>query len=1622
MEYNQIDFSNEDLSIYVKLEVLKAKRFYEDGESFQTLYEQKHSINHDGNILCSDYENISGNKNFVGITSLKIAYNSWYVPEVDITIVDIRGNSIFHPIDQGEDSFIGDLFVFPYPKFRLTVKGHYGKTVEYELFVRDVRSNFNDSIGNFEVKVKFIGNSFGILTDIPMDLILIAPYIDYNGYVPLGDFKGTNTPIPSLLTMFNKTLTKIDDETTDSTQESDLWKNEKANLQKIINLCRQINTSLKWGALEKDDNNGRFKFTKSFCLTKNDLEILNSLNRNNVRVLLPLAKIHQDGFIEKMNNVSLREGPTSLLLSLDWNDNNNEVDENSLDETYPGMGYRKEIENILNQLKEQYLIDKIKECFKKYDDEFERLRKILADKTETYHYKEITPSYHEVVNIMTIVKIQEDEIEKEEYQFDFSVDIEKIEKIINDYIKENSLSEGDKNKIFSETFNDEMGFIPTIGKFYEIVLSHFNCLHKTVAKFLDKQKKDNRRITNYNCDVPNKFKKYPPFPMFYDENKEEQWIGSSGVNLEEINFIKSIVDAYDKMEREYQNIENYLNIRNTFGVYPRNGLPSMWSDVIVNSLNVDFNVYNSPNKDANIWGDISKSPIIKRYALKSFLFAAFNTINRQDENDTKELFLIIEALNAFHAIKDNKQIMEKIQSWNFAENSVTLESIFDSQINGYENRDFIPYNFNEYILDTPIKKQPQVREKKRGCEPGKRFEGRGLEWVSKEKTPYLHFATTIEDYIEDWCSYLQSIKTDTGIIEAYKSLWTPFQGGCMYYYYQRGNMDYAAGFYVEDSYGNKKYFRKFGENVKPIDAMNTILEMLEDKDTYPKIYCENNTWYTWPDNSGNTNYDYNILCFLKDLGFSYEGMEDRIITNLAEDGGWRVFSNLELFTLGYLVEKHTDVDEWFAYLNRRYKDFENGLGGAYKYIQDFVKKNENGVHTTTHDMSFARDYLIDLFKKRTYFYSPVTLHKMRIIKGASLVKVSDGEETYNMVTKFLGYLQGYIEMAIGPKKEIKQVRTDDVRFLSIYKIFKNLWDRYNFGARKIDINFFAYNHLYEDISEDRYLTYNTFFKTKEDIRRGNKSFFSFIYDIANELYLQTFALPMNLFNKDYTKIFEKKPYMSVHDKEYSNNIYFFDISSTSKHLKSNEYTMDGIDLENKNYIQSGAFKKINYFDVSMGLPHQHMFYNISIGTDKPRVTAESIASELLLSEMGSDDTQTSSSTSYNLFDINENRSFECKFETLSNMSLCPLMYFQLKNVPMFNGGYMITKVEHTLNGGSFRTKILGVKMSNKKLNTKINLNYVKEGTFWEYEEMDTRWGTGPKYISLGRPLKEYSREKTTIIIDMGHTAVKGGKQSPYFNLHEMRDETHKPEFGENNNDIGVLNSKYEDDSGQLVSVFDSTKNIRDDGYGGVTRYREYWGNRKLGLELKDQLKNAGCKVVLIGDPKITAKKGPTYTDIHKYENSIVISLHSNAHNQKDIDPKTGWGKSGGDYFKIFYQDKMYVTDDKKYYYPENPHDSQLLSAYILDVITNSNNNIKEKIGLPGTTLRYQPSEGYGQSKTGVFPLTHSKRPAVLIEGFFHTTNDHVKMLSTKKYRQAIAKAYTQGILAFLDAGNKEING
>jgi hypothetical protein len=113
------------------------------------------------------------------------------------------------------------------------------------------------------------------------------------------------------------------------------------------------------------------------------------------------------------------------------------------------------------------------------------------------------------------------------------------------------------------------------------------------------------------------------------------------------------------------------------------------------------------------------------------------------------------------------------------------------------------------------------------------------------------------------------------------------------------------------------------------------------------------------------------------------------------------------------------------------------------------------------------------------------------------------------------------------------------------------------------------------------------------------------------------------------------------------------------------------------------------FNVDIGIRNQNIFYSFTVSQDNGVATSESINTQLdMVDQANGRQVATQNNSLYNLY---KNRSYKSTVTSLGNALIQPTMYFNLRHVPMFNGPYMITDVNHTIQPGTFQTTFDGIR-------------------------------------------------------------------------------------------------------------------------------------------------------------------------------------------------------------------------------------------------------------------------------------------------------------------------------------------
>lgn len=163
------------------------------------------------------------------------------------------------------------------------------------------------------------------------------------------------------------------------------------------------------------------------------------------------------------------------------------------------------------------------------------------------------------------------------------------------------------------------------------------------------------------------------------------------------------------------------------------------------------------------------------------------------------------------------------------------------------------------------------------------------------------------------------------------------------------------------------------------------------------------------------------------------------------------------------------------------------------------------------------------------------------------------------------------------------------------------------------------------------------------------------------------------------------------------------VGQTSNHLdiKNSQYPDDSVDLNDgstslKDLKKVG--KPIPAFEVNYGTQNQNFFKDLKLDQREFVETQESL--EIIDRLSTSEDKNVASFASQNLFNVYQTRSYSAEITALGMPLIQPMMYFQLNNVPMFRGAYVIINTSHSIKPNHMTTTFKGIRV--KKENTPIN--------------------------------------------------------------------------------------------------------------------------------------------------------------------------------------------------------------------------------------------------------------------------------------------------------------------------------
>ena len=209
------------------------------------------------------------------------------------------------------------------------------------------------------------------------------------------------------------------------------------------------------------------------------------------------------------------------------------------------------------------------------------------------------------------------------------------------------------------------------------------------------------------------------------------------------------------------------------------------------------------------------------------------------------------------------------------------------------------------------------------------------------------------------------------------------------------------------------------------------------------------------------------------------------------------------------------------------------------------------------------------------------------------------------------------------------------------------------------------------------------------------------------------------------------------------------VGKTSEHPKSNNNTVlyndDSYDFRNPSTCpvripvtppyNFSLSNKVVAFTVDFGIQNQNMFSNLEVGMDEKKPTgATFLVRDQIANGVNGDSIAQQTSSIYSLY---LSSSYSCTVSSLGNVMIQPLMYFNLRHVPLFAGSYQIYSVEHRISAQGFETEFKGTRMPIYELPPPDSMaTYIKQNYLEKY-----------KSIALQRPNPISAPQGATTTLD-----------------------------------------------------------------------------------------------------------------------------------------------------------------------------------------------------------------------------------------------------------------------------------
>lgn len=305
------------------------------------------------------------------------------------------------------------------------------------------------------------------------------------------------------------------------------------------------------------------------------------------------------------------------------------------------------------------------------------------------------------------------------------------------------------------------------------------------------------------------------------------------------------------------------------------------------------------------------------------------------------------------------------------------------------------------------------------------------------------------------------------------------------------------------------------------------------------------------------------------------------------------------------------------------------------------------------------------------------------------------------------------------RKSLEDEAYSDINQNSIYHYLKTLFDKWLCGEEEQNFRdfydkFTIVDRSYNEIAGVKCLIdlqkYIRLICDEDVLTNGEYNVMRYLSQVLSENHFGFIPMSGYRFYKDnseFESVFKPLPYSQMSEKNISSETTFMCVymgrpSAYTKGLIDSLYDSDWFDIEELDGSTSTSlpndfyttdrkhFYKVPAFKVAVGNDKEHFVKKIGVNMNTPRSTDEAIQSVVNIGNMSPGTRVTGGQDLYSVYN---NRSYDCTLDLMGNAQIQPFMYFQLCNLPIWNGTYRIDRITHEIGPGTFNTRVVGVKLA-----------------------------------------------------------------------------------------------------------------------------------------------------------------------------------------------------------------------------------------------------------------------------------------------------------------------------------------